>query len=435
MTGLLTQQFGTKPMTISNGCENMPIPDLVNLSCGKQCTQSSISQWSVGTSKSSDAAQAVNGDIKSDRVFHTAREHKPWWQVDLGEPYEIVAIFIYNRQNCAFRLKNFSILISFDDHRWLTVFEKHDTRIFGEIDNLPFEIQFADKLFARFVRVRLDAFDHLHFKECQVYGRAVEQAKTREIELLFNKQIAESTYEPSTAIHAGRIGFKSIICGFTIFVDSKYDPTIQHAIREGSYELREIQVISDLVKRTDKVLEVGSAIGVVSMVIASIVGESNMVSFDANPDIVADANKNIAYNGFVSLKTRNGILVNQNRMMGSNTKTMEFGISESYWSSRIIGLNDKNDDIQRVVDVPVFCFENEIKHADATAIVCDIEGGEVDLFINADLTGISLIIVETHYWSVGRRRTDEMVRHLIKQGFDLNLDKSGNHILAFERDR
>jgi len=40
--------------------------------------------------------------------------------------------------------------------------------------------------------------------------------------------------------------------------------------------------------------------------------------------------------------------------------------------------------------VPVFCLEDEIEAHRANVLICDIEGGEVDLRMQSDLAGIHL---------------------------------------------
>jgi hypothetical protein len=87
----------------------------------------------------------------------------------------------------------------------------------------------------------------------------------------------------------------------------------------------------------------------------------------------------------------------------------------------------------KTVRVPVFCLEKEILAHEANVLICDIEGGEVDLLMNAGLSGISMIIIETHYWSVGKARTDAMMRKLILDGFSFDLDHSSRHVSVLRR--
>jgi hypothetical protein len=57
----------------------------------------------------------------------------------------------------------------------------------------------------------------------------------------------------------------------------------------------------------------------------------------------------------------------------------------------------------------------------------------VELLSRADLCGISLIILETHYWAADEVATDEMVRQLILSGFSIHLGMNYGDILALRR--
>ena len=70
---------------------------LPNIALNKRATQSSLSQWSRGSTPEEDAGQAVNGLPAKDYAFHTDNEHNPWWMVDLGSAAQIHLIRIYNR--------------------------------------------------------------------------------------------------------------------------------------------------------------------------------------------------------------------------------------------------------------------------------------------------------------------------------------------------
>jgi hypothetical protein len=87
----------------------------------------------------------------------------------------------------------------------------------------------------------------------------------------------------------------------------------------------------------------------------------------------------------------------------------------------------------KTVRIPVFCLELEIAAHKANVLICDIEGGEVELLADADLTGIRLIIMETHYWAAGEAATDAMIRNLILQGFSFHLGVSGHHVSVLRR--
>ena len=118
--------------------------------------------------------------------------------------------------------------------------------------------------------------------------------------------------------------------------------------------------------------------------------------------------------------------------MSGGPETIDFFISRAFWASRMDATLDSPDIIKKVA-VPVVCLEDEIERHGATVLVCDIEGGEVELLGDADLSAIKLIIMETHYGFVGEAETDAMVNKLIAGGFSLHLIHSGGGIIVLRR--
>jgi hypothetical protein len=112
--------------------------------------------------------------------------------------------------------------------------------------------------------------------------------------------------------------------------------------------------------------------------------------------------------------------------------TMTFFIHRAFLSSRLNApTNDHN--IVKTVQVPVVFLEDVIEKHRATVLISDIEGGEVDLLPYADLSGIRLVILETHYGEAGVAATDEMVRQLIISGYSLDLELSHTRYLVLRR--
>jgi FkbM family methyltransferase len=186
-----------------------------------------------------------------------------------------------------------------------------------------------------------------------------------------------------------------------------------------------------LLRPGDRVLEVGTAIGVVSMAAAAIVGPEAVATYDANPAIVADAKRNFKANGLGRISANVGILRNRAAWSSSETE-LDFHISRDFWASRL-DPGPTTEDIVQIVKVPLVPLEDAIARHRANVLICDIEGGEVDLLTGADLSSIRAILMETHYWSAGRRQIDEMVRYLVGAGFDINLDLVGDHVMVLDR--
>ena len=398
-----------------------------NLALNKPALQSTASRWGRSSVAEEDARSANNGSVSGELGFHTDKEQDPWWQVDLQAAFFIRKILIFNRRDEASRLVHFSILGSLDGRRWKRLFRKIDSTIFGCSDNQSYVIEIADNQPARFVRVRLDGNNYLHFDECQVFGDPIDSVALQQVLEQQNLHERERVSVPE-----GRTGHMTDIGGFTVFVDTeRYAKTIIHSLDSGNYEGRERQLATELIQPTDRVLEVGTALGVVSMTSASIVGAENVLTFDANPDIVADAQQNFRRNGLSDIKSRVGILKPRN-MIARPGETTNFYVDEAFWASRLAA-SPTTAGILKTIQVPIVCLEDEISSHSANVLVCDIEGGEIDLLTYANLTGIRLILMETHYWAAGETATDNMIRKLTLEGFSIHLGHSAHHVIVLRR--
>jgi FkbM family methyltransferase len=233
-------------------------------------------------------------------------------------------------------------------------------------------------------------------------------------------------------VHDSRRGHFAQVAGFHIFVDEdRYASFIGALLDDGCYEGKERELVLTFVEHTDKVIEVGTGIGVVSMTAANIVGAKNVVTFDANPHIVEDAKENFVRNGMGEINSNVAVLVCRERFVRNSD--WDFHISEEFWVSRLF-IGDKHDDeIIETIKVRARCLEEEIDLHKATILICDIEGGEIELLSDADLSGIRLIIIETHSWAVGRSATDKLISRLISQGFHLELDASEERVSVLRR--
>jgi FkbM family methyltransferase len=212
-----------------------------------------------------------------------------------------------------------------------------------------------------------------------------------------------------------------------VLIDRKnYDPKIVDGILRGTYEGGERHVVPKILKTGDRVIEVGGAIGTVSMAIADVVGPQNVVCFEANPKLIEDAKRNFALNG-LSIRFENAVLQNRICWAGEGSD-VDFFIHKEYWASSLA----KTPGTIGSVKVGTKCFETEARNFTANALVCDIEGGEIELLGSADLSGFNKILMEIHYWA-GREAINKMIRKLILDGFSIDFDNSFGSIVTMHR--
>ena len=144
-----------------------------NLALNKPALQSSVSAWSSSPVPAEAARGGNDGDLSRDLGIHTDAGRDPWWQVDLQGTFAVERVCLFNRDAFPERLVRFSVLGSLDGIVWDILASKTDDRVFGP-DGEPFVLDLPRRPVLRFLRVRLDGLNCLHFKECRVFGASAD---------------------------------------------------------------------------------------------------------------------------------------------------------------------------------------------------------------------------------------------------------------------
>ncbi len=135
-----------------------------NLALGKTAEQ-------ISTRHGGIASRAVDGDTNgkwtNGSVTHTVSQSQPWWQVRLGQEYEIGQIVIWNRTDncCVSRLSNFDVFVYRDNGS-----QAFKTTITGT-PSPSVTINTGGVVGSR-VRVKLKGTNPLSLAEVQVFGEA-----------------------------------------------------------------------------------------------------------------------------------------------------------------------------------------------------------------------------------------------------------------------
>lgn len=156
-------------MRKTNNAFNITVGKKNNLlSVGKSCTQSSLSEWSKGSSLEEDATRLVKDIEDGTYNNHTSFEENPWWKIDLGSIKEIKEIKIYNRNDSmSDRIKNISVLFSKFDNDWGNKISIHDVN-WGEFGVISLKIS-EYSIDARFVKIEVIGNNFLHFRKIEIY--------------------------------------------------------------------------------------------------------------------------------------------------------------------------------------------------------------------------------------------------------------------------
>ncbi|MDY6940278.1 MAG: discoidin domain-containing protein [Cyanobacteriota bacterium] len=154
------------------GDATQPTETLTNVALNKTTSQSSNAYGSNNGIKAVDGK--TTGNYWDDSVTHTANNPQEWWQVDLGDVYDIDTIRVYNRTDCCSeRLSNFAVMVASEpfptEQNFSKTLEKSTwSQKFSETAGVKEE--FPVKSSGRYVRIQLAGTNYLSLAEVEVFG-------------------------------------------------------------------------------------------------------------------------------------------------------------------------------------------------------------------------------------------------------------------------
>lgn len=173
---------------------------------------------------------------------------------------------------------------------------------------------------------------------------------------------------------------------------------VLHSLYAERYERLERALLPDLLRTDDRVVELGSAIGLIGLVTSRVVDPSRIIMIEANRDLIPEIVRNFAVNNVILPDLRHCVA-------GTANQPVQFHVDSQFWASTTrpqMGRQHRVDTVQ-MIDT------NElIRYHEATVLICDIEGGEIDLLPNLDFSGIRLVIAELHPWVIGQDGVDKI---------------------------
>lgn len=177
-----------------------------------------------------------------------------------------------------------------------------------------------------------------------------------------------------------------------------------------AYEREERILCRKYIQGEDRVLELGGCIGIVSCICNLRLNDrTKHIVVEANPDLIIWIEKN---------RSRNDAQFSIEHGMLSRTSDGTFRIED------FIVSGSANTSSGKSVSVPVFCIEKVLQkhHFTPTAIIMDIEGGEID-FIQENQSWLSrnpdvrTIITEVHPLIIGEEAIETLHNTLHLLGF------------------
>jgi FkbM family methyltransferase len=181
---------------------------------------------------------------------------------------------------------------------------------------------------------------------------------------------------------------------------------IRRALETERYEAPEARALMTHLRHDDRVLELGAGAGFLGAMSAGIVGVANVCGVEASPRMVEVARANHALNEAEGLDLRWGAAVHDS----FRAESVSFTMRPQFWGSSLA--TPVGEARARVVDVPAIRLGELLRERQPSVLICDIEGGELDLFAKPlpglkGLGSLRLVVMEIHpgaYGKIGVKR-------------------------------
>lgn len=202
-------------------------------------------------------------------------------------------------------------------------------------------------------------------------------------------------------------------------------PRLMEVVREGRYETPEARKIGKIIQQGDIILEIGAGIGFMTALMLKNPVVERVISFEANPLLIPIIQRTLSDNGVGDqrFELHNAVLGLQ------DAGSIDFHIHRDFWASSL----RKVDGTVRTCRVPLMSFDTALQTVHPDVIVCDIEGGEKDLFSDCNLAGVRSIYIELHQRVIGPAGMRDLFQALHNHGFHYDQSHSSGAVVLFSR--
>lgn len=200
--------------------------------------------------------------------------------------------------------------------------------------------------------------------------------------------------------------------------------TVWKHLWKGGYERPELDALSALVRPGDRILELGTGMGIVSGVVAHANPQVQIEAYEANPALIDAIRQLHEMNGITNVTPHNAVL-----LPTDDETPIRFNLHENFTESSI---SDRVT-AQGAVEVPVRDMRKVLAEFRPDILVCDIEGGEEALFDGITLDGLRALVIEFHPKLISRAATKRIFDLCAAAQLYPRIELSSALVVAFER--
>lgn len=185
---------------------------------------------------------------------------------------------------------------------------------------------------------------------------------------------------------------------------------MQNVLLSGGYEAPEVKILPALISPSDRVLEIGGAIGFLGLFCRKIIKVKQFLSVEPNPRTLACLRRNYELN-----KIEPAVI---EAALAAVDGPVLFHTSDMFWTDSVVS----NAEASKQITVRGLSFKSilELAGANFNVVIIDVEGGEQFLPATSIPDEIKKIVIEIHPEMIGVRPAYNVLEALIKSGFQVH---------------
>lgn len=210
--------------------------------------------------------------------------------------------------------------------------------------------------------------------------------------------------------------------GVDIVLDPRLGPGVRRDLLRGRYERGEAFALRARLESTDRVVELGTGLGLLAILAARRVGSEKVVTYEADPALLPLIRENFRRNRVEPSLEHAAVGV------GRGTSVLHVGADHQGSSTR----GHSGPGGERLT-VPRLDAGEEVDRLQPTFLIIDIEGAERDIVPRIDWTPVEKLLIELHPQRFEAGDEELILRQLGDAGFRLDTVVSSRRKKLFLR--
>ncbi len=227
------------------------------------------------------------------------------------------------------------------------------------------------------------------------------------------------------------LGLKTTITyeGFVIPVGrSGMSAEVMMGIVGNLYEQPEISGLNRVLRRGDRVVELGAGLGVITALTARLVApEGRVLAYEANPQLIDGTREFLDKHGVANVDLRNAVLVPHSEPGA----TREFHVARVFAVSSLVTTGGPGR--SGTISVPAEGVNEVMADFHPDVLICDIEGGEAELIPSLDASTLRAVVIEMHPNRLTKAEIAAIEQALTRQGLVRQTESPGGTVEIYSR--